>query len=163
MRVFISHSAKDTETASRIRRYLAREGFKVWDPDRQLLPGSNWLLESGRALAHSDAVVFLLSGDPLHEPFARRELQYVIAQAKYEDRVVPIRLSPGTGKTSWILRNIGVIDATHQDVDRASEEIVVRLRTPKPRAASASRRRAQASGVAAGAPKTAKKRAARRA
>ena len=128
MRVFISHSAKDTEAANRMRTNLSDKGFKVWDPARQILPGSNWLSETGRALAHSDAVVFLWSGDPDHEPFARREVQYVISHPKYEDRVFPVRLG---GKVPWILNHMSVIDAEDHDVDRAANEIALRLKAAK--------------------------------
>jgi len=131
MRVFISHSAKDADAANRIRTLLANEGFKVWDPERQLLPGSNWLSESGRALAKSDAVVFLWSGDPLHEQFARWELQYVISRPKYEDLVVPVRLA--SGKIPWIMENLTVIDATHKNAERTAHEIALRLKSAKPK------------------------------
>ncbi len=133
MRVFISHSAKDTAAASRIRAALSGKGFKVWDPERQILPGSNWLTETGRALAHSDAVVFLLSGDADHEPFARREVQYVISHPKYEDRVFPVRLGRDSGKIPWILNHMSVIDAEDNDVDRAADEIASRLKSVKTR------------------------------
>jgi len=131
MRVFISHSAKDAQTASRIRAALSKKGFQVWDPDRQLLPGSNWHIETGRALEHSDAVVFLLSGDPDHELHARREVQYVISRQKFEDRVVPVRL--GTAKIPWILGRMSVIDAADSNIDRTADEIAARLQAIAPR------------------------------
>jgi hypothetical protein len=133
VRVFISHSSSDEKIADDIRDFLTKVGFQVWDPDRDLLPGSNWLTETGRALEHADAVVFLLSDASLRSEYAKREIQYVITQQKYEDRVVPVRLGTGTGKVPWILRNLSVIEAPAKDPEGTARLIATRLEKPAAR------------------------------
>lgn len=133
MRVFISHSSTDEKIADHIRDFLTKVGFQVWDPDRDLLPGSNWLTETGRALEHADAVVLLLSDASLRSESSRREIQYVTTQQKYENRVVPVRLGTGTGKMPWILRNLSVIEAPVQDPEGTARLIANRLAKPSVR------------------------------
>lgn len=140
MRVFISHSASDDKFAGQVRDVLTSEGFDVWNPERDLLPGQNWLTETGRALERADAVVFLLSGDALQAPFAKREIQYVITHPKFENRVVTVRLGADMGKIPWILRNLSVINATPTDGTRAGREIALRLKPPAKRKTEATKR-----------------------
>ncbi|MEO8383233.1 MAG: toll/interleukin-1 receptor domain-containing protein [Acidobacteriota bacterium] len=139
MRVFISHSSTDEKFADHIRDFLTKVGFQVWDPDRDLLPGSNWLTETGRALEHADAVVLLLSDASLRSEFSKREIQYVTTQQKYENRVVPVRLGTGAGKVPWILRNLSVIEAPAQDPEGTARLIATRLEKPPVRSRSRKR------------------------
>jgi TIR domain. len=141
MRVFISHTVSDDKFAGQLRDVLTREGFEVWDPDRNLLPGDNWLVETGRALERADAVVFLLSDSALESPFAKREIQYVIGHPKFEDHVVTVRLGKATpSKIPWILRKLSVIDATPADPDKTAREVALRLRPTSRRKTSARKR-----------------------
>jgi hypothetical protein len=141
MRIFISYTLGDHHFAHVMREVLVKEGFDVWDPDRDLLPGSNWLTETGRALEHADAVVLLLSDESLHSPSAKREIQYVITQPKYENRVFPVRIGRSAAKIPWILNNLSVIDAPSSDsAAGAARKIATRLRpVTRPRAKRAAR------------------------
>jgi hypothetical protein len=131
MRVFISHSWSEKGFADSLLAALLREGFSVWNPDRELLPGDNWLLEAGRALERADAVVFVLSPESVDCPSSRREIQYVTAQAKFEHRVFPVRVGEGVQKVPWVLRDL-VIDAPDADAESVASEIAKRLRPAKP-------------------------------
>jgi hypothetical protein len=126
MRVFISHAFEDKNAASRIGAVLEQKGFDVWDPERQLLPGSNWLKETGRALEKADAVVFLLSPESSRSAL-RYEVEYVIGRPKYENRVIPVRLSREGGKFPWILGKLSVIDASNEALEKVAERIATRL------------------------------------
>jgi hypothetical protein len=139
MRVFISHSSQDQETADRFRTLLTQKGFEVWDPDRQLLPGSNWLIETGRALENADAVVFLLSPDSSRSAL-RYEVEYVIGRPKYENRVIPVRLSREGGKFPWILSKLSVIDASNESPEKVAERIATRLGSARTRKAAVAKR-----------------------
>jgi hypothetical protein len=141
MRVFISHSGTQNGFAAAVGDALVRAGFEVWDPDRELLPGDNWLLEAGLALERADAVVLLLSADSIDSPFAKLEIQYVITQPKFEHRVFPVRVGKRVPKVPWVLRDL-VIDAPAADAEGAAREIALRLRPakPLPRATTSKRR-----------------------
>jgi TIR domain len=145
MRVFISHSATDDSFAKAVGDALIGYGFAVWSPDRELLPGDNWLLEAGRALERADAVIFLLSATSVASPFARLEIQYVIAQAKFAHRVFPVLVGKRVPKIPWVLKDL-VIDAPAADAERTAYEIATRLRPLKSLAPpSNSKRRVRAS------------------
>jgi hypothetical protein len=153
MRIFISHGASDAEFGQAIRSALAREGYSVWNPERELLPGDNWLLEAGRALERADAVVFLLSPDSIESPFAKYQFPYVIAHAKFEHRVFPVSLGTNPHKVPWVFKDL-VIDARNADADHTAKEISKRLQSqrhlkpaaPAKRAARVSASRVRADG-----------------
>jgi hypothetical protein len=130
MRIFISHSASDSAFADAMCSALTREGYRVWNPERELLPGDNWLLEAGRALERADAVVLLLSPESIDSAFAKYQFQYVIAHAKFEHRVFPVILAPHHGKVPWVFKDLA-IDARNTDADHAAKEIASRLASEK--------------------------------
>lgn len=142
MRVFISHAHEDQNAASRIRAVLTEKGFDVWDPDRQILPGSNWLVETGQALEKADAVVFLLSPDSSRSAL-RYEVEYVISRPKYENRVIPVRLSHEGGKFPWILDKMSVIDASNEAPEKVAQSIATRLKSATARKSPAAKRTAR--------------------
>jgi hypothetical protein len=131
MRVFISHSASENGFANAVRAALIRHGLHVWNPERELLPGDNWLLEAGRALEQADAVIFLLSADSVDSPFTQREIQYVIGQPKLEHRVFPVRVGKNIRKIPWVLREL-IIEAPAADPESIAHEIANRLQEKKP-------------------------------
>src|SRR5437016_1217807 len=102
MDIFISHSWKDRHFAEALRARLSSAGLNVWDPDRDVLPGDNWLIETGRALERADSVVFLISKDWLRSPWTLKEVEYAIGNRRFEDKVIPVLLSRGV-KVPWIL------------------------------------------------------------
>lgn len=121
--VFISHCASDAGFANVLRVALTKRGIQVWNPDSELLPGDNWLLKAGLALGRADAVVFLLSAESAESPSAKRELQYVTAQSKFEHRVFPVLVGRDVSKIPWVLRDL-VITGNTESVAR---EIAARL------------------------------------
>ncbi len=124
MRVFISYSTQDEPFASAIRERLSSDGFDVWNPEKKILPGENWLTKTGRALERSDAVVFLLTKYSAVSPFVLNEIEYVLGQRKFKDRVVPVFF--GNPKpVPWILRKLPHVELP-EDVKpaRAAEAIV---------------------------------------
>ena len=105
MRVFISYVPEDEPFAAAIRERLGADGFDVWDPERKILAGENWLLKTGRALERADAVVFLLTARSADSPSVVNEVQYVLGQRKFKNHVVPVFV--GDAKSApWILRNL---------------------------------------------------------
>jgi len=155
MRVFISHSENDSNFADRMRDALTAHGFNVWNPDRELFPGDNWLLKAGRALEKADVVVILLSSDSIDSPFSKREIQYVITQPKFENRVFPVRVGTGVRKIPWFFRHL-IIDASPGDAEKTATEIATRLKTRQPRKQTLSPRKSSRSSTAPAGPTTAK-------
>lgn len=130
MRVFLSYNARDSEFADEFRRHLANEQIRVWDPAHELLPGSNWLLQTGKAFERADAVVFLLSKDSTASPTLRREVEYVISNEKFADRVIPVLLENNLDNVPWILMKMNVVNAADGDAKRAASQVAQALRPP---------------------------------
>src|SRR5436309_15499036 len=130
MRVFLSYNARDSEFADEFRQSLANEQIRVWDPAHELLPGSNWLLQTGKAFERADAVVFLLSKDSTASPTLRREVEYVISNEKFADRVIPVLLENNLDNVPWILMKMNVVNAADGDAKRAANQVAQALRPP---------------------------------
>ena len=61
MKVFISHTAADADLARELAEQLAEQGYDVWRPEVDVLPGDNIWLKTGEALEQSNAMVVLMS------------------------------------------------------------------------------------------------------
>ena len=151
MRVFISHSENDSRFADEVRDALTRHHLNVWNPDRELFPGDNWLLKAGQALEKADVVVILLSSEYIDSPVAKREIQYVITQPKFENRVFPVRVGTGVRKIPWFFRDL-IIDASPEDAEKTATEIATRLESRQPRKQTVGHRKSGRSSTTPTAP-----------
>jgi len=120
MRIFLSYNDRDEQFASELRAELGRLGVNVWNPSDELFPGSNWLLETGRALERADGIVMLLSSNT-RSRWSQFEMEYVLTQRRYERRVIPVLLKK-TARIPWILRQF-VINGTSGDAAKVAREI----------------------------------------
>jgi hypothetical protein len=127
MRLFLSYDSRDSQFAEELLPRLLAQKLEVWDPARELYPGSNWLLEAGRAFERADAVIFLISEHSVDTPALRREVQYAISNLRFKDRVVPVILSRGMKNIPWILEKMTVIDATDHDMDRVAKLVATAM------------------------------------
>ncbi len=133
MQVFLSYSSKDEKYAGALREQLTRLGLEVWNPGRELLPGSNWALETGHALERAEGVVFLFSKEAVQSRWARMEVEYAITQPKFEGKLVSVLLSPHLD-IPWILRNLPLVNAEGQKPATVARQIVRKLGAPSVRA-----------------------------
>jgi hypothetical protein len=126
VQVFLSYSMKDEKFAGELRDQLTKLGLDIWNPHRELLPGSNWLLESGRALERADGIVFVFSKDTVRSPWSRKEVEYAITQQKFEGKLVSVLLAPRL-EIPWILHNLPVVNAARQSPASVAREVFRRL------------------------------------
>jgi TIR domain len=131
MRLFLSYDSRDSHFAKELLPRLLAQKLEVWDPARELYPGSNWLLEAGRAFERADAVIFLISEHSVDTPALRHEVQYAISNLRFKDRVVPVILSRGMKNIPWILEKMSVIDATDHDMDRVAKLVATAMPNSK--------------------------------
>jgi hypothetical protein len=103
MQVFISHAYSDAGLARQISQSLETQGFQVFDPAVQLLPGDNWHLEIGKALEASQAMVVLISPAAALSSSVQGEIQYALGSENFEGRLIPVEVEP-TQDFPWILR-----------------------------------------------------------
>jgi hypothetical protein len=120
MKVFISYAQEDIKWADSIRQVLRdskkTSHFEVWNPELEIQPGENWASKTGEALESSDAVVVLLSPQSVKSPLVRHEIDFVLGQSKFRDRLIPVMVKP-TREVPWILRELPFIDGTRGKED----------------------------------------------
>jgi len=158
MRLFLSYDSRDSQFAEELLPGLLAQKLEVWDPARELYPGSNWLLEAGRAFERADAVIFLISEHNVDTPALRREVQYAISNLRFKDRVVPVILSRGMKNIPWVLEKMRVIDATDHDMDRVARLVATAMPPFKKKGSTARRVSARTIRSKAAAPRASKTR-----
>jgi hypothetical protein len=106
-RIFLCHSSADKPTVRQLYGRLLTDGFRPWLDEEDLLPGQDWELEIGRAIAGSAVIVVCLSVDSTTKTgYVQREIRLVldaadlrppgsifVIPARLEDCPVPDRLA----------------------------------------------------------------------
>jgi hypothetical protein len=133
MRTFLSYDARDAEIAKQLLPRLVAQKLDVWDPAREIYPGSNWLLEMGQALERADGIVFLISENSAESVALLHQVEYAITNLRFKDRVIPIVLSRDVKNFPWILQKMSVIDAADHDMDRVAKLVATAMQRPPKR------------------------------
>lgn len=116
MKVFLSYVESDKEFAQDLAARLSKEGYEVWDPNREVYPGDNWPLKIGEALQQSEAMVVVLSPESMQSEWVHREIEYALGSSNYAERLIPVLLRP-TEDIPWIL---GKFKPMHVGKNRAA-------------------------------------------
>lgn len=126
MKVFLSYADADKEFVKDLASRLSKEGYEVWDPDWEVLPGDNLPLKIGEALKQADAMIVVLSPEAVESKWIRHEIEYALGASNYAGRLIPVLLRPTEG-IPWILHKL---DPLRVGKDRAevSRRIVALLR-----------------------------------
>ncbi len=126
MKVFFSYAEADRKIAESLATKLAEDGFEVWNPNRELLPGDNARLRAGRALEESDAMVVLLSPQANQSRFVRQDIEYALGSPRYKGRLVPVLVKP-TEVDFWILKKFPMV-TVGKDIGEGARKIAAYLR-----------------------------------
>lgn len=111
--VFLSHSDRNRDAATRLAAILARHGVPVWYSRKDVLGAQQWHDEIGRALERCDWFVVLLSPDAVESRWVKRELLFALQDDRYENRIVPILYQPCIlARLSWTLSSFQMVDLT---------------------------------------------------
>lgn len=121
MQVFLSYENTDKEFASALSNELERRGLSVWLDKRNLLPGDNWSLEIGKALAKSHAMVVLISPESMRSNKVRQEIEFALGHSNYEHRLFPVEVRPTTD-VPYILSKFKILKGT-QSAAKISQTI----------------------------------------
>lgn len=127
MKIFLSYARHDRDFAAKLVKQLELKGHKVWDPERELLPGDEWTSYLRKALAESDAMVVLLSPDSADSRWVSYELEYALGAKHLSGRLIPVLTRP-TRNMPWILRELRMIRGS-DDPAVISRKIIERLAT----------------------------------
>jgi TIR domain len=130
MRVFISHSSKDTSVARQLARRLSEAGLKVWLPEDEILPGDNWAKKVGQALEESELMVVLVTPHAFESEWLKEEIQYALTAEQYKGRLIPVLLGSQSETSSdipWILRKLNPVHIGGSEEDW--HQVINKVRT----------------------------------
>ena len=110
MKVYISHAHTDDSFVSKVEAGLEKVGLEVWNANREVLPGDNWVDKIAQALKESEAMVVLVTPDALRSNWVRWEIEYALGERGYRKRLIPVLVRKPEGDIPWILRRLPMID-----------------------------------------------------
>jgi hypothetical protein len=122
--VFLSHSTHDREFTDRLAETLRRHGIPVWYSRSNIVGAQQWHDEIGDALVRCDSFLVVLSVHSVSSMWMKRELVFALNERRFENRIVPVLLTPCPYKRlSWTLKSLQMIDFT-QPYETACRELL---------------------------------------
>jgi cyclophilin family peptidyl-prolyl cis-trans isomerase len=96
LKVFLCHAHGDSAEVRKLYTRLINDGIDAWLDKEKLVPGQDWELEIGKAVAESDVVVVCLSAKFNQEGFRQREVRLALDAALEKPEgdifIIPARL-----------------------------------------------------------------------
>jgi TIR domain len=107
-KVFLSYARADERAAREISASLQGAGYEVWDPGREILPGSDFAASLQEALNTSDAMVVLLSPDSAGSTYQQHEIGFALGAERFSGRLIPVVVRE-TKDYPWIFEKFPMI------------------------------------------------------
>jgi hypothetical protein len=127
-KVFLSYARADERAARDISASLRGAGYEVWDPEREILPGSDFAASLQDALNTSDS-----SGSQYHQ----HEIGFALGAERFSGRLIPVLLRE-TKDYPWIFEKLQMI---RKHSPRAAGRAVAEILSQSANASEASRAR----------------------
>lgn len=125
MKIFFSYAPQDQQFAQILAKKLEAEGHRVWDPERDLISGSDWASTLMKQLKSADAMVVLLSPDAIDSRWVSHEIEYALGAKRLQDRLIPVLVRP-TKNIPWILRELQLV-RFGDNPEKVAKEVLERL------------------------------------
>jgi hypothetical protein len=125
MKIFLSYASQDQESAQMLAKNLEAKGHRVWDPERDLISGSDWASTLMKQMKSAEAMVVLLSPEAVDSRWVSHEIEYALGAKRLQDRLIPVLVRP-TKKIPWILRELQLVKLG-DNPEKATQEILERL------------------------------------
>ncbi len=119
--VFLSYSGADRGVARKIAEHLREAGVQVWDPEYEILPGSDWSSLLKRALNSAEALVVLISPEAMDSRSVSQEIEYALTAKHLRGRLIPVVIRP-TKDAPWILKTLPSV--RYQSPRKAGKQIL---------------------------------------
>ena len=121
--VFLSYGTPDRQWVRGLKDELEKLGLKVFQDERDLKPGDNWVLGLSGAMLHSRSMALVLSAQTLRRKWVEPEwTSFLAAHGPTSGRLVPILLEDVT--LPPYLNAIQAINALDRDTPRVARELV---------------------------------------
>ncbi len=122
--VFLSHSSRDRNFASRLAEMLRTHGIPIWYSQTNIRGAQQWHDEIGAALRRCDWFLVVLSPNSVESIWVKRELLFALQQHHFVGRIVPLILAPCEyEKLSWTLSSFQVVDFS-QPLEGGSRDLL---------------------------------------
>ncbi len=108
-----------------LARALEERGHRVWDPERDLISGSDWASTLMKQMKSAEAMVVLLSPEAIESRWVSHEIEYALGAKRLQDRLIPVLVRP-TKRIPWILRELQLVKLG-DNPEKATQEILERL------------------------------------
>lgn len=120
--IFLSHASEDRLFATAVTETMRHHGLPVWYAPTNIIGAQAWQDEIGAALKRCDWFVVMLSPNAIASMWVKRELQYVLRQRRFEERIVPLLYLPCDPEPlSWTLLSLQTIDFTQSFDDGCAQ------------------------------------------
>ena len=125
MKIFLSYASQDQVSAQILAKKLEAKGHQVWDPERDLVSGSDWASTLMKQMKSAEAMIVLLSPEAVDSRWVSHEIEYALGASRLQDRLIPVLVRP-TKKIPWILRELQLVKLG-DNPEKATQEILERL------------------------------------
>lgn len=127
-KVFLSYARADRDQARKLAYHLREAGLEVWDPEQELLPGSDFTSDLKEALDTAEAVVVLISPEAMESRSVSHEIEYALGAKHLRGRLISVVVRP-TKEIPWILNTLHMIRYEH--AGKTSQHIAELLTQPQ--------------------------------
>jgi len=125
MKIFLSYASPDQASAQMLAKKLEAKGHQVWDPERDLVSGSDWASTLMKHMKSAEAMVVLLSPEAVDSRWVSQEIEFALGAKRLQNRLIPVLVRP-TRNIPWILRELQLI-RLGDNPEKVAEEILERL------------------------------------
>lgn len=108
-----------------LAKKLEAKGHQVWDPERDLVSGSDWASTLMKQMKSAEAMVVLLSPEAVDSRWVSQEIEFALGAKRLQNRLIPVLVRP-TRNIPWILRELQLIKLG-DNPEKVAEEILERL------------------------------------
>ena len=127
LKIFLSYSRADRDVVQKVADRLRQAELTVWDPDYDLLAGSEWASEPQSALDSAKAMIVFISPDAMASREVSHEIEYALGAKHLRGRLIPVILRQ-TKEAPWILSSLQPIH--YAGPNKTSSQIVELLNQP---------------------------------
>jgi hypothetical protein len=123
-KIFISHAHQDRVFVAKLIKVLRRHGIKYWYSPKHIAGAQKWYDEIGKALAHCDWFLMVLSPHSAKSKWVKHEYLYVLNDDRFEEKIVPVIYKKcAWEKRFWTLQSLQWI-SFEQDYKTACQELL---------------------------------------
>ncbi|MEJ1373434.1 MAG: TIR domain-containing protein [Candidatus Sedimenticola sp. (ex Thyasira tokunagai)] len=120
LRVFISSSDKDRESAIKLTRMLKNKGHYIWSYFDDLKPGDNISERIEKGLRYSDVLLLLWSDNASKSKWVLKEIEWALSSNSLNKKQIILLLLAGSALPSILSNYPQIKSNSNQDIDEST-------------------------------------------